>query len=77
LRKKLEADPDNISFNRWLIENEQTAVGSLAGEYRKKLDEHPGKALYLYLYGRALMGANTPEAIRQLNLATNADPKLP
>lgn len=77
LRKELQANPDSLFLNRWLIENKATPIGSLADEYRKKLDAHPGSALYLYLYGRSLLGANTPEAVQQLNLAVAADPKLP
>ncbi len=77
LREKLAAAPENLFFHRWLIENKQTERGSLADEYRKKLNEHPGSAFYLYLYGDSLIGANTPEATRQIDLAIAADPKLP
>jgi len=77
LRKELAAVPDDLFLNRWLIDNKQTGKGSLAGEYRSKLDEHPGSPLFLYLYGLALIGGNTPEAIEQLNRAIAADPKLP
>ncbi len=77
LRNELKTHPDSLFLNRWFIENKQTATGSLSAEYRKKLDEHPGSPLYLYLYGRALMGANTAEAIPNFNRAIVADPKLP
>lgn len=77
LRKKLETTPDDLFLNRWLIENRQLEKGTLAAEYRKKLDDHPASALYLYLYGDALIGTDTTEALRQLNLAITQDPKLP
>jgi peroxiredoxin len=77
LRKKLATDPDNLFLHRWLLENRQTEKGSLAGEYRKKLDQHPASVLYQYLYGQSLLGADTPQAIHQLNLAIAADPKMP
>src|SRR3984893_309944 len=51
--------------------------GTLAPEFEQRLREHPADGRLLYLYGRALIGKNTPEGIVQLNHATTVMPALP
>src|SRR5215467_14811329 len=41
LQDKLATDPDNLFLNRWYLESPQIRQGSLADDYRKKLEEHP------------------------------------
>ncbi len=77
LRRKLAADPDNFFLNRWYLERFENSPGPPIPEYKTKLDAHPEEALYLYYYGRALMGARTPEAIVYLNRAIAKDPAIP
>ncbi len=72
----LAADPVNLFLNRWYLESPQIRIGSHSDEYRKKLEQHPDDPQYLYLYGRALMGADTPKAIDSFNRAIAKDPDL-
>ena len=65
LREALKAHPENICLNR-----------SLAGEYRAKLDGHPGEPLYLYLYGHPLIGIDTSQEIRHVDEAIAKDADL-
>jgi thiol-disulfide isomerase/thioredoxin len=51
--------------------------GSLAPEFARLLAGQPADARFLYLYGRSLIGKNTPEAIVQLNRAAATAPALP
>jgi len=51
--------------------------GILASEFQQTLQQHPDDAGFLYLYGRSLIGKDTPQAIVYLNRATEAAPKLP
>jgi thiol-disulfide isomerase/thioredoxin len=51
--------------------------GALALEFEQRLREHPSDGRLLYLYGRALIGKNTPEAIVQLNRAAAVAPSMP
>ena len=51
--------------------------GPLAGEFQKKLEQHPNDARFLYLYGQSLIGKDTPEAIVYLNRAMGAAPTIP
>ncbi|MCU1236270.1 MAG: Redoxin domain protein [Candidatus Solibacter sp.] len=49
--------------------------GTLAVEFERRLK--PDDGVLSYLYGRALIGKNTPEAIVHLNRATELSPSLP
>src|SRR5580700_243121 len=51
--------------------------GILAADFQKKLEQHPDDARFLYLYGRSLIGKDTPQAIVYLNRTAAAAPKLP
>jgi cytochrome c-type biogenesis protein CcmH/NrfG len=52
--------------------------GRLTAEMRQQIERHPGDPRYVYLYGRTLIGKDTPEALSQLKRAAAAvDPKLP
>jgi thiol-disulfide isomerase/thioredoxin len=51
--------------------------GILAADFQKKLEQHPDDARFLYLYGRSLIGKDTPQAIVYLNGAAEAAPRLP
>src|ERR1022692_3138785 len=51
--------------------------GILAPDFQEKLQKHSDDARFLYLYGRSLIGKNTPDAIELLNRAIEAAPKLP
>jgi thiol-disulfide isomerase/thioredoxin len=50
--------------------------GILAADFQKKLEQHPDDARFLYLYGRSLIGKDTPQAIVYLDRAAEATPKL-
>jgi thiol-disulfide isomerase/thioredoxin len=51
--------------------------GILASAFQQTLQQHPDDAGFLYLYGRSLIGKDTPQAIVYLNRAAEAAPKLP
>jgi thiol-disulfide isomerase/thioredoxin len=68
---------DFFLYQRWIdVTPTRPKPGILAAEFQKKLDQHPGDARFLYLYGRALIGKDTPQAILYLNRASEAEPKL-
>jgi peroxiredoxin len=52
-------------------------LGTLAPEFQQKLAANPVGGQYLYLYGRALMGKDTKQALVQLNRALDVLPKMP
>lgn len=76
LRAALKTSPGDLFLNRWLLLSHSIRVGSLAEEYKEKLDAHPGDPLYVYLYAHALIGKETPKAIELINLALAKDPEL-
>jgi thiol-disulfide isomerase/thioredoxin len=77
LKDRLAADPDDLYLNRWYIESPMFQPGALAAEYKSKLDGRPDDPVFLYLYGRAVMGADTPKAIESFQRAIAKDPKFP
>jgi thiol-disulfide isomerase/thioredoxin len=79
VRSRLRAGQDDFFLYTQLLHLTPSAPkpGALASEFEQKLREHPSDGRVLYLYGRALIGKNTPEAILQLNRAATAMPALP
>ena len=78
IREALAQSPDDLFLNRWLIELQpKPQTGSLAAEFQEKLAKHPDDPRYLYLYARALVGKDTPSAIKSLQQAIAREPKLP
>jgi hypothetical protein len=73
IRAALAESPDDLFLSRWLIELQpKPQIGSLAAEFQEKLAKHPDDPRYLYLYARALVGKDTPSAIKFLQwLAPN------
>ena len=68
---------DFFLYKRWIdVTPTRPKPGILAAEFQKKLELHPGDARFLYLYGRSLIGKDTPQAILYLNGASEAEPKL-
>jgi thiol-disulfide isomerase/thioredoxin len=79
VRSRLAAGQDDFFLYMQLLHLTPNTPkpGSLAPEFERKLREHPSNGRFLYLYGRALIGKNTPEAIVQLNRAAAVTPALP
>ena len=79
VRSRLRAGQDDFFLYTQLLHLTPSVPkpGALASEFQQKLREHPSDGRLLYLYGRALIGKNTPEAIVQLNRAATARPALP
>jgi len=77
LREALRAHPDDLFLNRWLILTPGFRRGIFEAEYRARFEAHPGEPLFQYLYGLALMGADTPQAIRLIGQALAKDPGIP
>jgi len=78
IRQALERSPDNLFLNRWLIEQQpKPQTGTLAGEFREKLAAHPDDPRYQFLYARALVGKDTPAAIRSFQKLIAEHPSLP
>ena len=79
VRSRLAAGQDDFFLQMQLLHLTPNAPkpGALAPEFERKLREHPSDGRFLYLYGRALIGKNTPEAIVQLNRAASVTPALP
>ncbi len=69
---------DFFLFKRFLdLTPDKPKPGRLAPLFDQKLKDHPDDPRYLYLYGRSLMGKDTPESIVQLNRAAEVAPDLP
>ncbi len=51
--------------------------GVLAPDFKKLLDAHSEDPRFLYLYGRALIGKDTPQGLVLLRRAAALEPKLP
>src|SRR4051794_23817637 len=68
VRSRLRAGQDDFFLYTQLLRLTPSVPkpGALAAEFEQKLREHPSDGRLLYLYGRALIGKNTPEAIVQL-----------
>jgi thiol-disulfide isomerase/thioredoxin len=78
IREAIAQSPDDLFLNRWLIELQPNPqIGSLAAEFQEKLAKHPDDPRYLYLYARALVGKDTPSAIKSLEQVIARAPKLP
>jgi thiol-disulfide isomerase/thioredoxin/tetratricopeptide (TPR) repeat protein len=74
-REKLQQDPGNLFLHRWYLETVTGAV--VADEYKTLLDQHPGDAAYLFLYGRALRMNDPARAMEYLEQALRKEPRLP
>src|SRR5438094_9754915 len=78
IREAIARSSDDLFLNRWLIELQpKPQIGSLAGEFQEKLAQHADDPRYLYLYARALVGKDTPSAIKSLQQVIAREPKLP
>ena len=78
IREALAQSPDDLFLNRWLIELQpKPQVGALAVEFRDKLATHPDDPRYIYLYARALVGKDTPSAVKSLQQVITREPRLP
>jgi thiol-disulfide isomerase/thioredoxin len=78
IREALAHSPDDLFLNLWLIELQpKPQTGLLAAEFQEKLARHPDDPRYTYLYARALVGKDTPSAIRSLQSVITQEPKLP
>ena len=68
---------DFFVYQRWIdVTPTRPKPGVLAPEFQKRLEQRPDDARFLYLYGRSLIGKDTPQAILYLNRASQAEPKL-
>jgi thiol-disulfide isomerase/thioredoxin len=78
VRTQLASGRDEFFLYQRLIEvtPSRPKPGTLASEFQKKLEQHPIDGRFLYLYGRSLIGKDTPQAIVYLNRAAEAAPKL-
>jgi tetratricopeptide (TPR) repeat protein len=79
VRSRLGAGQDDFFLYTQLLHLTPNSPrpGALASEFEQKLRQHPSDGRLLYLYGRALIGKNTPQAIAQLNRAATVTPALP
>src|SRR5579871_5741249 len=79
IRSRLDAGQTDFFLYKRLLDLTPSTPkpGILAAELEQRLNEHPADAGFLYLYGRALAGKNTVEAIRWLDRAEAAAPTLP
>jgi thiol-disulfide isomerase/thioredoxin len=78
IREALSPHPDDLFLNRWIVELQpKPQTGRLAAEFQGKLAGHPDDGRYIYLYARALVGKDTPAAIRLLKKAITQEPELP
>ena len=79
VRAQLDAGREDFFLYQRLIDltPSRPRPGILAPEFLKKLEQHRNDAQFLYLYGRSLIGKDTPQAIVYLNRAADAAPKLP
>ncbi len=79
VRARSGAGPDNFFLLKRLLEltPDRPKPGKLAPLFDQKLKDHRDDPRYLYLYGRSLMGKDTPKSIVQLNRAAEVAPDFP
>lgn len=79
LNTQLKSSADDFSSLERLIEltPDRPKPGSLATVLEATLKRHPDDPGFLYLYGRSLIGKDTPQAILFLNRVVAADPQIP
>ncbi len=74
VQTRLNAGADDFFLYQRL---EDLTPGTLAPIFEGKLRDRQDDPSYLYLYGRSLIGKNTPQAIVQLNRAVQLAPDFP
>lgn len=78
IRDALAQSPDDLFLSRWLIELQpKPQTGSLAAEFQEKLAQHRDDPRYMYLYAWALVGKDTPSAIKYFQQVIAREPTLP
>src|ERR1700722_3881170 len=79
VQARIDAGSDDFFLYKRLLDltPRTPRAGTLAPLFEKKLKEHPEEPLYLYLYGRSLIGVRTPEALVQLKRVVELAPDFP
>jgi thiol-disulfide isomerase/thioredoxin len=79
VQARIDAGSDDFFLYKRLLDLTPSTprAGTLAPLFEKKLKEHPEEPLYLYLYGRSLIGVRTPEALVQLKRVVELAPDFP
>jgi tetratricopeptide (TPR) repeat protein len=80
LRSLLQQYPEDLFVHRRYQQQfpqSETAYETALSEYRALLDKRPDNPRYLYLYGRMLIGKQTPEAIAHIHKALERAPDFP
>lgn len=81
LRSLLRQHPDDLFVHRRYQDVARGGMDAdpkeLIEHYRTLAGQHPNDPVYLYLYGRLLIGRKTPEAREQMEKALRQDAKFP
>lgn len=78
LRSQLSQHPNDLFVHKRFQDVARRGMdvdpAELIKQYRALLDKHPHDPVYLYLYGRLLVGRQTPEARTHMERALQLDP---
>jgi thiol-disulfide isomerase/thioredoxin len=79
LQALLRQYPDDVFIQRAYVQAAHNPPDKtkVIAEYKPRHEENPASAQLAYLYGLALVGRQTPEAIKLFNAALEQDPAFP
>ena len=81
LRSLLQQYPNDLFVHKRYQDVARSGMDAdlrgLTEQYRALLDKRPNDPVYLYLYGRLLVGRKTPEAQAQMEKALQQNPNFP
>jgi thiol-disulfide isomerase/thioredoxin len=77
VEERLQKTPDEFFLHRLYLEPAPYTRQRAVDRYRRLFQEYPNDINYTYLYARALVGRNTPEALRLFQTILEKDPAYP
>jgi thiol-disulfide isomerase/thioredoxin len=77
LNEALKDKPNDFTLNRLLLDREVYQKHAVREHYQHEFEAHPDSLDTAYLYGRSLVGSNTPEALSVYAQILAKDPDYP
>lgn len=77
IEERLRRSTDDFFLHRLYLEQGPYTRRPVRERYQRLLDEHPGDLNYIYLYGRALVGYNSNQAIEYFRKVLDREPAYP
>jgi len=77
ISEALKNNPDDFTLNRILVDGPVYEKRAVRERYQHEFETHPDSLESAYLYGRSLVGSNTPEALKIYAQILAKDPDYP